>query len=387
MAKIHVGAIVAAIAVIVLLVGCTPQSSTPGSSGNPTSTKPSSTPQGEDDGDDAKTLADLDCSDLIPTSSVQLVTPAVAPIASTHDLWDENQVIAHYAVEQRGGLNCSWGDSPTETQEFVGITARVLPNAEAAWNAWFPRMTAMNDAHSLTGGALATYGDASAIDCAEFGDGSFYGDCSYNVLVNGYWLYLRMENQGGTWTAANAPDAAILTKAVALLGTLAPTEEAHPAPAGSLVTPTTCTGLLPIATIRSALGENAVVEDFSYADSLVFIDNGAITAEGGLFCNWRAPVGWIDAHGYESYVGVGITILPGGAWANTGAAPLQDLNQLSYAPVAGLGDAAWSACGTGGWCGAHVFAGGAWIGVEGGYQFTSTAPVESVAHSLLAAIS
>lgn len=381
MVEIRARVAVGVVAIALVLTGCAPQSSDPGSSPSQGSSKPATAQP-----DEEQTLADLECSDLIPDSSVKQFNAAVAPIDSTHDLWDGNQVIAHYATEQRGGINCSWGNTPQETAEFVGITARVLPNAEAVWDTQYPLMTAKNDAHSLTGGPLATYGEASAIDCAEFGNGDFYGDCSYNVLVNGYWLYLRMHNEGGTWTAVDAPDAAILADAVALLATLGSTEPVNPAPAGSLEAPTTCVGLLPVATIRAALGENAVIEDFSYASSLVFIDNAAVTAEGGLFCNWRAPLGWLDSDGRESYLGVAVTILPDSAWAKTGAMPTQDLLELSYAPVAGLGDSAWSACGMGGWCAAHVFADGAWISVQGGYRLTSPAPVESVAASVLAAL-
>ena len=331
-------------------------------------------------------LVGLGCDELVSLTTIQaaLSTEVVArPVAPRP--YGPSTALYDVALLQDGGTQCLWsnGDPLDFTEGYEEVRFSILPNAGDVWAATRARLLMTDDEIVLGGGAPVTFGDESVTDCAS-DDHGYYGTCLFEVLTGEYWLSFAITGVTETAGSGNAGDAIVRAVADAVGARPAPGPQWAP-PAGTRPAPSDCAGVLPVADIRSALGEASIDEDFAYDSSPSFLDGASFAQAGAAHCGWRTPVDWIDPSGAGRYVVIfELAVLEGGSWYWDGSAEPPHVAGAVLTPVAGVGDAAWGSCHSAyPECTLHVLKDNTWFVLSSENAVTDLSAVVALAHEVV----
>jgi hypothetical protein len=383
--------VVAAGVVVGLLAGCAPANLTPqphvtsisgGAHKNGTLATPSPTPTVSEPATPPM-LVGVTCANLIPLATVKslLVASGVGPqqYEGLYYEVDGNDNIATIALQQDGGLGCTWSDSLGDAQLMV----RVIPNAAAAFAAASTALTATDDVAEHLVSSVPTWGDKSYTDC---GDKNFSGQaCDFDILVGSFWVNIN-ENRDKYVTGPAYPEDATQLAAVAAI---VASVKALPAPAAAWIPPTdaskiptSCAGLLSSADARSAISEPSVTLVSGLVDDDVPWDQAVFAATGALDCEW-----WSEVNG--DMADVEVAVLPGSSWAwSTTMKPVHDPVHFPLNPITGIADSAMGTCNASlGQCDLYFEVDKSWFLVELNDDHPTLTDAESVAKDVVTAAS
>lgn len=373
-----------AVALTAVLAGCQPTPSRPDARGPvPASSAPTAAP--------AAALAPVsligtDCGGLVPLAAVQsALGPDVAPVASTvPDFSTDWTPLVDTAIAQDGGLKCVWRNGAYDAVDvYRAVTLTLLPNASRSWAAHASLLHEMDDAVDILGGAPVRYGDESISDCGGEEDPWYYGTCYYNVRVGDYWLSVVIEGM-----AQDSPEHAgrpVLEAATAAIVVLPTPAAAWTPPPGSAALAPSCDEAVPLASARATMGiPTLVLEDASNTGAYE-VETGALSDARALNCVWITPSDWVDPAGESYGLQVNLVAIPGGVWAWSGTSAPPHADGYAFAPVTGIGDAAWGGCRTDyDACQLQVLSHGTWFIVDGGGTHGSLSPLIGFGAAIIA---
>ncbi len=311
----------AALAVVLVLVGCAPATAPSGGGGEAASD--GAAPAAEMRGP----AIDLDCDGLLAAvDPAQTYGGDFRPTTVSGAGVGDYLGLASAATVHAGGLACAW-ESSADLVQLV-----VLPEATATWGALAPE--------------LATFQPHEG----RFGT-SFHAcmaGCRADVLVGDRWLSATLSGSAGEEAAWSLVDRAVL--AIAAAG---PGDEPSVA-AGA--TPD-CAALVPDGVRVSAFGV-PLAADARFAPTQPVLLHGAVLQQGGVHCFWMG-----DAGGDAS---VHVGLLPGGAaaWDAHWAVAPHPSSKVVWSDAPELGDAAKAGCYERGGCFVSVRAGDDWFSVD-----------------------
>jgi hypothetical protein len=276
------------------------------------------------------------CAALASLSAVQAAVTSTATVVAPYTdsgLYEgEGPNLSAMDVSQAGGLNCLWQDPQ---QQFT-LQVEVLPNAAAAIATAEPYLAQIDDGTGILHiSGVPVYGDQSWTHCLNYDDPS-YGECDFEIRVGNYWISISEENQnlGDPYPPAPA-EVALINGIVAEVRGLPSRPTTWRPPAESFSLPTTCSGVIPLDTLNSDLGESGLTLDPPADPGQGYsIDDAAAAAVGALDCSWSGSGG----------ASASFDLVPGSAWAWTAAAGPAGAAADGYSPVAGIGTAAWEKC-------------------------------------------
>ena len=292
-------------------------------------------------------LVSVACADLVPLEDLRAalgepLEPEDFPF-EPGGTWS----LTHVGLRQGGALFCHWSDAANQAGEYPADLEIIALSDATAWAAWEKVIAGW--------GPPSGFGDASYGTCQSSLRGAYYY-CDHDVLVDGTWLYISVQNLADPDTAG--PIIRSIVDAVAAAEVSAAT---WAPPASAIALPADCEKLLSTEKV-AAIVATADIAPREPSLNMPLIRNPALATglSAGLDCSWSNP--------YSSAVAmpVGVSVLPGAGWAwETGwAGPRADRKPATA--VEGLGDAAFSGCATDeNVCFVDVLAGGAWIAVSG----------------------
>jgi hypothetical protein len=323
------------------------------------------------------------CDRIVQLTAVRAALTSTAVTAQPYYLSDEDESprLSHTAVPLLGGVQCLWQDRSVDPTYRLNI--EVLPNASAAFVADSASLESADDGHGdVSLPNIPLYGDASYTQCLNIDD-PWYGDCAFNIRVGNYWVVVDTLNHD---LAAPYPEssavAALLNSIISFVRSL-PANPVPPHPtAESLTLPTSCDRVLPLASLRTAVGEPTLVDTpwegpGAYRGGL---DDAASTAAHELSCFWIADDGRL----------LSIDLIPGSAVAwGTGPAP-SGTAETGLTALSGLGRAAYQRCTTdasNSQCQADVLVANTWFQLtEDNSTAVSATAFDSLAHQIVTAM-
>ncbi len=328
-----------AIMAVLALAGCTPPSPsstpTPSPSGAAPSPTGSATPTPEPEALSPEPVLDLDCGDLTTASLSGVLPGDRTPRDPGVSIMNALPTIAPvYSIRSLGGIACEWSNGVAFSPQrgfapgYQGVRVFVLPNGTAQFDRY-----------------VDYYGSAG-LSCSS--DGSF---CESNDLVGTTWIGMRVEG-GSSATAASA----LVGEIAGVVSAAGPGADPWVPPTGTADLPTSCAGIVPDATVSSALGVGVPVQSVGPAGGWS-LEAGADVQNGTVRCSWL----YLDS---DSGVGA-MGALHGGAWAWAEARPsLTAPSVPAELAVSGLGadDEAWIRCASdGSTCTVDLVIAGNWI--------------------------
>jgi hypothetical protein len=286
-------------------------------------------------------LLNLTCPAVISTATLSSSLPApVTPVDPAQTAVRAYPVIPEiYALRSLGGLACEWSnglplsDRTGQNPGYIGVQVLVLPNASSQWEKF-----------------VAMYGSSGAVGayCANTMRPLY---CSTNRLTGTNWVEVTVYGAN-----SEAAGTALGAEAVAAVAASTSGGAAWTPPLGTRALPSTCPGVIPDATVKSALGISVPVQASSGAGGWS-LKAGAIMNWGGPHCYWALS---------DSDSGVGsLATVPGGAWAWAEARSFLTSPEAPTAvTVTGLasGDEAWLRCApSDAYCLIDLIVGGNWV--------------------------
>lgn len=282
-----------AVALIVLLSGCTAPASVP-----LVAASPAPAPA------EGAVPAGLSCDQLVPQTAASTAlagSEAPAPaVVSPMPVWN----LYEWAVMAAGGVTCNWhvGDSATY------LVVDVLPDAADAWHG-----------HDYGDGTIepnrTVAGVETAAACGQAG-------CTISAPVADAWTIIRIRTDGarsdgfrsdGTRFTDQTDEevlAGLDVAAAAVFSTLTTGEPErlvwpHEGAASATPAPTSCDAVLPAADLAALTGNPAAWEVPTLTErELAFLRSFAQARAGFLNCNAMAPEGPPTS----------VIVAPGGAW-------------------------------------------------------------------------
>lgn len=330
--------VVVVLAIVAALSACTPRAEPGDHVANPGEAGPSA-------------LVSVSCSDLAALDDIRgVLGEAVEPDdfpGEPGGTW----ALTRIGLQQGGALFCHWSDAARQSGTYPAeLEIIALPDA-SAWTTWESELSAWAPPTAL--------GDSSHGTCASSLGGS-YRYCTHNVLVDGIWLYIAVNNLTDPATA----DPLVRTVVDAISAA-----EVKPAswsaPAMGITLPEDCEALLATDLVAATVA-TADIAPREPSLAMPLLHNVGLHSgpSNGLDCSWSNP--------YTSAVPmpVSVSVLPGAGWAweSEWARPRPERNPATAHP--GLGDAAFSGCAAdeSNTCFVDVLADGAWIAVSGNKQ-------------------
>lgn len=367
--NLRVIVLTAAAALTLTMTACGPgaptSSPTPDASRTPSAT-PSASASASAEPLVPEPVLDLTCADLA-TASLAGVLPGDRtsrdPGVSTMNALP---VIAPvYSIRSLGGIACEWSNGVAFSPQrgfapgYQGVRVFVLPDGTAQYDRYID------------------YYGSGGLSCSS--DEAF---CESNDLVGTTWVGIRVEG-GASATAA----AALASEIASVVGGAGAGADPWTPPTGTADLAADCAGILPDATVSSALGVGVPVQSVGPAGGWS-LEAGADVQNGTVRCSWL----YLDS---DSGVGA-MDALHGGAWAWEEARPhLTNPSAPTALTVAGLGpdDEAWIRCaGDGSTCTVDLVLGGNWISFSlwspdwaPGPAFDRRAGAEALAAAIVAA--
>ncbi|WP_146069355.1 hypothetical protein [Cryobacterium sp. Y11] len=282
------------VALILALTGCSSPATPAASEPTPSTTAPaaelSSAPASR---------FDVTCADLV--SSVELETLFGANDYEPRSNWAPSVSPVKYAVQNTGGVNCTWGndDAPVAgipNPAYDELTVQVLPDATAA------QIELHVGDHPL--GDAQPFGDSSGTTC--FAHASL---CTSNIVVGEAWIEVFLQ---GANVADPASDADVLALVSPILNTVAErvstAAASNTAPAVVAVAARTdCDIILPAATVQSVFRSAELPVYTTYHSGGWGVMTGAATLAGVTRCI-VGPAG-------SDVSLANLEMLPHGAWA------------------------------------------------------------------------
>jgi hypothetical protein len=281
------------VGLILALTGCS-SPATPGLSEPSTA----STPTAELSSAPASRF-DVTCADLV--SSAELEALFGANGYEPRSEWAPSVSPVKYAVQNTGGLRCTWGNDDVPSAgipnpAYDELTVQVLPNATAAQIELHVGDHPLDDAQP--------FGDSSGTTCFAHS-----GLCTSSIVVGEAWIDVFLQ---GVNVADPASDADVLALASPVLSTV--TERVSTA-AVSNTTPavaavaarTDCEIILPAATVQSVFQAAELPVHSTYHSGGWGVMTGAATLAGVTRCI-------VGPAGSDASL-ANLEILPHGAWA------------------------------------------------------------------------
>ncbi len=262
------------------------------------STMPSTTPATELSSAPASRF-DVTCAALV--SSAELAALFGANGYEPRLDWAPTVSPVKYAVQNIGGLSCTWGndDAPVAgiaNPAYDELTVQVLPDATAAQIELHVGDHPLDDAQP--------FGDSSGTTC--FADS---GLCTSNILVGAAWIDVFLQGANVTDSASGAD---VLALASPVLSTIA---ERVATAVASNITPavaavaarTDCEVVLPAATVQSVFQSAELPVHSTYNSGGWGVMTGAATLAGVTRCI-------VGPAGSDASL-ANLEMLPHGAWA------------------------------------------------------------------------
>ncbi|TFD65849.1 hypothetical protein [Cryobacterium sp. Hh38] len=332
------------VALILALTGCAGPA-TPAASGP--STSPSTTPAAELSSAPASRF-DVTCADLVSIAELEALfgandyeprldwAPSVSPVK--------------YAVQNTGGLSCTWGNDDVPVggipnPAYDELTVQVLPDATAA-------QIELHVADHPQGDAQP-FGDSSGTTCFAHS-----GLCTSNIVVGEAWIEVFLE---GANVSDPASDADVLALAAPILRTItkrvATAAASNTTPAVAAVAARTdCEVILPAATVQSVFQAAELPVHTTYHGGGWSVMTGAATLAGVTRCI-------VGPAGSDAAL-ANLEMLPHGAWAFD-SAQVQSGVWAAHEPVdvAGVTEQAYLLCpvGTISACSVDFIVGDDWV--------------------------
>lgn len=257
-------------------------------------------------------LLSVGCEELLDDATLAAAFGSPLPARSPHvEGYGGMGNVAVAALALAGATRCAWGDEQT----FLEVD--VLPAAATEWAALEAELRMFQPQQ-------AAHGEGAWLGC---GSGDRLG-CDADLLAGGHWV--AVDAQG--LSSSDALDAVL-----ARLATVVASADAGEA--DWAVTPVTadCGSLLPLESVRAALGGDLGVWTDRGAVLSKTLRQAALDRVGAVHCSWR--------NGFDSATArtVELTVLPGGdlVWDAHFAAPVPA--HVARDALEGVGDAAFSA--------------------------------------------
>ncbi|TFD88963.1 hypothetical protein [Cryobacterium serini] len=283
--------IVSGVAIILALAGCS-------SPAAPASSGPSASPAAELSSAPASRF-DVTCADLVLNAELDALFGANS--YEPRSDWAPSVSPVTYAVQNTGGLSCTWGndDAPVggiPNPAYDELTVQVLPDATAAQIELHVGDHPLDDAQP--------FGDSSGTTC--FANARL---CTSNIVVGEAWIDVFLQ---GVNVADPASDADVLALTSPLLSAVAARISAA---AASNTTPavapvaarTDCQTILPAATVQSVFQTAELPVHSTYHSGGWGVMTGAATLAGVTRCI-------VGPAGSDAAL-ANLELLPHGAWA------------------------------------------------------------------------
>lgn len=280
--------------VILALAGCTSPTATPSASQG----TPSASPTAELSSAPASRF-DATCDALLSPAELEALFGANAYEPRTS--WAPSVSPVKYAVQNTGGLSCTWGNDKAPVggvanPAYDELTVQVLPDATAA------QLDLHTGDHPLDDGPA--FGDASGTTCFAQA-----GLCTSNIVIGQAWIEVFLEGADVAATASDADVQALASPALtAITERVAAAAASNTNASVAAISPRTdCDVILPAATVQSVFHSEELPVHSQYGSGGWSVMTGAATLAGVTRCI-VGPAG-------SDVTLANLELLPHGAWA------------------------------------------------------------------------
>ncbi|KGJ72469.1 hypothetical protein GY21_15175 [Cryobacterium roopkundense] len=236
------------------------------------------------------------CDDLVSAAELEALFGGNAYEARMS--WGPSVSPVTYAVQNIGGLSCTWGNDDVPVSGIANpaydeLTVQVIPDATAA------QLDLHTGDHPLDD--APAFGDTSGTTCFAQA-----GLCTSNIVVGQAWIEVFLQGADVADIASDADVQALASPALSAITERVAAAANRAAPVAAVTARTDCDVILPAATVQSVFHTEELPVHSQYSSGGWSVMTGAATLAGVARCI-VGPAGSEVAH-------ANLELLPHGAW-------------------------------------------------------------------------